>query len=130
MLLSPATTEATSLIPQLSLKPSDKVNDCKPLADGSKLNAAGREDMDVRMLGGGRPFILEVHNPRSAAPTSEQCAAMELELERADDGAVTARGLHVTDHSCYHKMHEVRLYELNPVVSHRLEAAWSHSLIP
>jgi len=29
-------------------------------ADGSKLNSAGREDMDVRMLGGGRPFILEV----------------------------------------------------------------------
>ena len=31
---------------------------------------------------------------------------MERELELADDGVVTARGLHVTDHSRYHKMHE------------------------
>jgi tRNA pseudouridine synthase 10 len=31
---------------------------------GCRLNSAGREDMDVRMLGGGRPFILEVHDPK------------------------------------------------------------------
>jgi tRNA pseudouridine synthase 10 len=37
-------------------------------ADCSKLNAAGREDMDVRMLGGGRPFILEVQHPIHHAP--------------------------------------------------------------
>ena len=75
-------------------------------ADGSKLNSAGREDMDVRMLGGGRPFILEVHNPREPPPDERLCAVMEAELELADDGVVTARGLHVTDHSRYHQMHE------------------------
>jgi hypothetical protein len=32
--LSLTTTEATKLIPQLSLKLSDKVNDCKPLVSG------------------------------------------------------------------------------------------------
>jgi len=34
---------------------------------GSKqvyLHAAGREDIDVRMLGRGRPFILELINPK------------------------------------------------------------------
>ena len=31
-------------------------------ADAFKMVAAGREDMDVRMLGGGRPFVMEVAN--------------------------------------------------------------------
>jgi len=77
-------------------------------ADGSKLNAAGREDIDVRMLGGGRPFILEVHNPRrpNAAATAEARAAMEAALEAADGGAVTAVDIHVTDAAAYRAMHE------------------------
>ena len=75
-------------------------------ADASKLNSAGREDMDVRMLGGGRPFILEVHNPRAPPPSRDDFLEMEAALEAADDGVVTARGLHVTDHASYYKMHE------------------------
>ena len=38
------------------------VNEAK--ADGSKFHGAGREDIDVRMLGNGRPFILELNNPK------------------------------------------------------------------
>jgi len=38
------------------------VNEAK--ADGSKFHGAGREDIDVRMLGTGRPFILELLNPK------------------------------------------------------------------
>ena len=77
-------------------------------ADGSKLNAAGREDIDVRMLGGGRPFILEVHNPRrpNAAATAEARAAMEAAMEAADGGAVAAVDIHVTDAAAYRAMHE------------------------
>jgi len=33
-------------------------------SDGSKFHGAGREDIDVRMLGTGRPFILELKNPK------------------------------------------------------------------
>ena len=33
-------------------------------ADGSKFHGAGREDIDVRMLGNGRPFVLELRNPK------------------------------------------------------------------
>ncbi|TFF87332.1 MAG: tRNA pseudouridine(54/55) synthase Pus10, partial [Promethearchaeota archaeon] len=33
-------------------------------AEGSKFHGAGREDIDVRMLGSGRPFILELINPK------------------------------------------------------------------
>lgn len=34
-------------------------------AEASKLHSIGREDVDARMLGRGRPFILECRNPRS-----------------------------------------------------------------
>lgn len=33
-------------------------------ADGCKFCSAGREDIDVKMLGEGRPFLLEICNPR------------------------------------------------------------------
>ncbi|NVM16238.1 MAG: tRNA pseudouridine(54/55) synthase Pus10 [Candidatus Lokiarchaeota archaeon] len=33
-------------------------------ADGSKFHGAGREDIDVKMLGEGRPFVLELKNPK------------------------------------------------------------------
>ena len=33
-------------------------------ADDLRFNAGGREDRDVRMLGGGRPFMLEIINPK------------------------------------------------------------------
>ncbi len=34
------------------------------ISTGSKFHGAGREDIDVRMLGDGRPFILELKNPK------------------------------------------------------------------
>ncbi len=33
-------------------------------AEGSKFHGAGREDIDVRMLGKGRPYVLELKNPK------------------------------------------------------------------
>ncbi|GAG61152.1 unnamed protein product, partial [marine sediment metagenome] len=33
-------------------------------AESSKFHGAGREDIDVRMLGKGRPFVLELKNPK------------------------------------------------------------------
>jgi len=41
------------------------VSDAK--ADGSKFHGAGREDIDVKMLGSGRPFVLELINPKVRA---------------------------------------------------------------
>ncbi|KAJ1977166.1 hypothetical protein H4R35_002410 [Dimargaris xerosporica] len=40
-------------------------------ADEVKFVASGRKDMDVRMLGNGRPFYLELLNPKQAAVTAE-----------------------------------------------------------
>jgi len=36
----------------------------KAKAEGLKFHGAGREDIDVRMLGKGRPFVLELNNPK------------------------------------------------------------------
>jgi tRNA pseudouridine synthase 10 len=38
-------------------------------ADGGSFVPAGREDIDVRMLGTGRPFVYEVHNARNRLPS-------------------------------------------------------------
>jgi tRNA pseudouridine synthase 10 len=46
-------------------------------ADGFSFSSAGREDIDVRMLGNGRPFLLEIHNPRNPFVTNEQLAEAE-----------------------------------------------------
>lgn len=34
------------------------------MASSSKFHGAGREDIDVRMLGSGRPFVIELRNPK------------------------------------------------------------------
>ncbi|MFC2100063.1 tRNA pseudouridine(54/55) synthase Pus10 [Candidatus Bipolaricaulota bacterium] len=48
---------------------------------GHKLHGAGREDIDARMLGSGRPFILEIVSPR--------CRSLDLEAlrDRVNDRA-------------------------------------------
>ena len=104
-------------------------------ADGSKLNSAGREDMDVRMLGNGRPFILEAHNPRrprcfdeghdevlldsadddperivgrgaSGSGSSAAARAAALSSSRLGDGGVGVVGVHRSSREAYGKMHE------------------------
>lgn len=40
------------------------------------LHAAGREDIDVRMLGQGRPFIMEFVNPKRALSVGAQIEQM------------------------------------------------------
>mmetsp|Transcript_5176 Transcript_5176/g.14482 ORF Transcript_5176/g.14482 Transcript_5176/m.14482 type:complete len:585 (+) Transcript_5176:264-2018(+) len=55
-------------------------------ADSCKFVTAGREDIDVRMLGNGRPFILEIFNPRSLMPPPEVWETLAKDLKQADLG--------------------------------------------
>ncbi|DBA77530.1 TPA: hypothetical protein ACH3X1_009345 [Trebouxia sp. C0004] len=55
-------------------------------ADRHKFMSAGREDFDVRMLGSGRPFVLEIINARAAVPPQGAFDAMQLTLEKEDHG--------------------------------------------
>ena len=45
-----------------------------------RFTASGREDIDVRMLGTGRPFLLELLNPKRTSQSKEKCKQIEDEL--------------------------------------------------
>lgn len=55
-------------------------------AENAILHGAGREDIDARMVGTGRPFILEVVAPKKR---SIDLAALEAEINRTADGRVS-----------------------------------------
>lgn len=56
-----------------------------------KFHTAGREDVDVRMLGNGRPFILEVIDAKKANLTTAEYKAVEDAVNAANVGAVEIR---------------------------------------
>ncbi|KAK9785015.1 hypothetical protein WJX73_010741 [Symbiochloris irregularis] len=62
----------------------------------SKFVSAGREDMDVRMLGSGRPFVLQCINPRMSDVTPEALAEVQRQIAAAQTG-VQATCLQVVD---------------------------------
>lgn len=62
----------------------------------NKFHGAGREDVDVRMLGEGRPFVLEMISPKTL---SVDLAELEQEVNRRNEGRLELRGLHWTEKS-------------------------------
>jgi tRNA pseudouridine synthase 10 len=58
----------------------------------SSFHGAGREDVDVRMLGRGRPFVVSIEWPRRRTIDG---AAVAAEVERASAGRVTVSDLRV-----------------------------------
>jgi len=62
----------------------------------NKFHGAGREDVNVRMLGEGRPFVMEMINPKQR---DVDLAALEAEVNRRNEGRLEIRGLHWTEKS-------------------------------
>jgi tRNA pseudouridine synthase 10 len=60
----------------------------------NKFHGAGREDVDVRMLGSGRPFVLELVAPKQF---DVDLAELEAEINRRNEGRLEIRGLHWTE---------------------------------
>jgi tRNA pseudouridine synthase 10 len=60
----------------------------------NKFHGAGREDVDVRMLGEGRPFVMEMVNPKVL---DVDLARVEEEVNRRNPGRLEVRGLHWTE---------------------------------
>lgn len=58
-----------------------------------KFHGAGREDVDVRMLGEGRPFVMELVDPRV---TQVDLAEIEATINSRNEGRLEVRGLHWT----------------------------------
>lgn len=50
--------------------------------------SSGREDVDVRCLGKGRPFVLEIPNSQKTVLPKEIAAQMELDIEKSKDLSV------------------------------------------
>lgn len=68
-----------------------------------KFHGAGREDVDVRMLGEGRPFVFELENPKV---TQVDLAEIEAEINRRNDGRLEIRGMHWTQKSRVRELKE------------------------
>merc|ERR1719281_1639704 len=62
----------TSIEEVIAERMNDRVN-----ATEMKFLASGREDVDVRMLGSGRPFAFECVNPRKTKFTAEELLELE-----------------------------------------------------
>ena len=63
-------------------------------AESTTLLAIGREDVDVRHLGRGRPFALELHQPRRRRVDP---APLEPQVRESSDGRVAVRRLRRAD---------------------------------
>ncbi len=62
----------------------------KAMGVSIKFHAAGREDIDARMLGSGRPFVVEVREPRVRSLNLRE---LEEEINREAQGKVEVVGL-------------------------------------
>lgn len=64
-------------------------------ADGSSFHGAGREDIDALMLGTGRPFVIELHDPHDRAANLDVMAA-QINAATEESG-VGVRDLRMTE---------------------------------
>jgi len=70
-----------------------------------KFHTGGREDIDVRMLGNGRPFVLEILDPKKSYSVSED-KLKEMEAIINTNPMVNAIGLHYTNEKCFEVLKE------------------------
>ena len=82
-------------------------------AEASRFHGMGREDIDARMLGRGRPFVLELLRPRSR---TLDLAVLQDELARDGAGRVEVLDLVPTEAA-----EVVRVKEATPEKSYRVE---------
>ncbi len=67
-------------------------------------HGAGREDVDARMLGTGRPFVIEVKSPSRRTP---DLATLEWHMNEAADGAVVVSELAYASHEMVERVKEL-----------------------
>lgn len=53
--------------------------------DNVRFSSSGREDVDVRMLGSGRPFLLELVNPKVLTFTTKDCERIQADINVSTD---------------------------------------------
>ena len=77
----------------------------KDAMDGAEavFHGAGREDVDALMLGTGRPFVIEVREPRRRRIDVE---SLEAEINEFADGAAEVEGLRLATHDMVERVKE------------------------
>ncbi|MDZ7850049.1 MAG: tRNA pseudouridine(54/55) synthase Pus10 [Halodesulfurarchaeum sp.] len=70
----------------------------------SKFHGAGREDIDAKMLGTGRPFVVEVEAPRERFPDVE---ALEERVNDFANGKVEVEGLRLATYESVERVKEL-----------------------
>jgi tRNA pseudouridine synthase 10 len=74
--------------------------------DKCVFSAGGREDIDVRMLGNGRPFVMELQNPKKYFEFRNiQMKDLENQIN-SDSKYVSVNSLEITDISFYEKIQQ------------------------
>ena len=84
-------------------------------AEGTRFHGMGREDIDARMLGRGRPFVLELLRPRSRSVDLGRIAS---ELAQEATGKVEVQDLRPAE-----AIEVVRVKEASPEKSYRVGVA-------
>ena len=69
----------------------------------STFHGAGREDVDALMLGTGRPFVIEVDQPRTRRVDTDD---LQAEINDFADGAVEVEGLRLATHRMVERVKE------------------------
>ncbi|KAJ6829124.1 putative tRNA pseudouridine synthase Pus10 [Iris pallida] len=82
---------------------SNALSVCK--GDNYKFHAAGREDIDVRMLGSGRPFLIEVSNAR-CIPSLVEVQRIAETINNSSEKYVRVRNLKVVGSEVWTLMRE------------------------
>ncbi len=71
---------------------------------GATFHGAGREDVDARMLGTGRPFVIEVDEPRTRTVDTDE---LEREIDDFAGGKVEVEGLRPATHGMVERVKEL-----------------------
>ena len=71
--------------------------------DGESFHGCGREDIDARMLGNGRPFVLEIKNPKKRRVDLKE---LEKKINEYASGKVKVVGLRYSDKSEIRRLKE------------------------
>lgn len=76
-------------------------------------HGAGREDVDAKMLGRGRPFVVEIKEPRSRFPDVE---SLQEQINRAAEGRVAVDSLQLASYEMVERVKELeasKTYRVN-----------------
>ena len=95
-------------------------------AEDESFHGAGREDIDVRMLGSGRPFVLEIKDPKKRTVS---LLKIKEEIEQESNGDVKVNSLKCTDSSDisriklahFQKVYVVKIHAPVPIQKEKLK---------